>query len=284
MKTATRREIEQALGAPAVEYGLARGGDINDAHALMLSDGRKVFVKTNPASDRLSGLFAAEAAGLGALSGAADELGVPRVIAWAESFLVLDWIDLGAKPDDFDERLGRGLAQMHRSSCREGYYGFERPTYLGRLRQENTPADGPAAFWRDRRLVPLLDWLGAYPQVVRCGRTLAARLESVLDGPDEPATLVHGDLWSGNAGADADGGVWIYDPACFYGCREVEFGMTRLFGFGGRFEAAYQEQWPLAEGWERRVEVYRLHHLLSHLWHFGGDYEAQCLAALDRLV
>ena len=96
--------------------------------------------------------------------------------------------------------------------------------------------------------------------------------------------LTHGDLWSGNAAADRDGQIWIYDPACAYTHREYEFGMTRLFGFGRDFEAAYQEVWPLPDGWERRVEVYRLHHLLSHLWHFGGGYRSRCITLLRRLL
>jgi fructosamine-3-kinase len=120
--------------------------------------------------------------------------------------------------------------------------------------------------------------------VVALGRRLVDRLDDVLAGGETEAVLIHGDLWSGNAAADVEGNVWLYDPACAHAPREVEFGMTRLFGFGPRFEAAYQEVWPLAEGWQRRVEVYRLHHLLSHLWHSGGGYEKSCLDLLGRLV
>ncbi|MBB6428382.1 fructosamine kinase family protein [Algisphaera agarilytica] len=284
MNPDTQRQIERELGASVTQRSAVGGGDINQAAAWELSDGRGVFVKTNTNAGTLPGLFEAEAAGLDALRNAAGALGVPEVLAVGRDYLVLELIDIGGKSADFEEKLGHGLAQLHQRSQRDEGFGFEADNYLGRLPQGNTMSEGYITFWRERRLLPLIERLSAYPQVVDRGRRLADRLEDVLAGSDEPPVLIHGDLWSGNACADRDGRVWIYDPACSYTNREVEFGMTRLFGFGSRFEAAYREVWPLQDGWERRVEIYRLHHLLSHLWHFGGGYESQCRALLDRLV
>ncbi|MEM1107244.1 MAG: fructosamine kinase family protein [Planctomycetota bacterium] len=284
MNAAKQREIEEALGARVVTRVKAAGGDINEAESWALSDGRAIFVKTNRQAEKLPGLFEAEADGLTALRNASTILGVPEVIAAGPTYLVLEMIEAGGKSSSFEEELGRGLAELHRRSRRQSKYGFDGPNYLGRLPQDNTPTETHVDFWRDRRLLPLIDRLSAYPAVVDLGRRLADRLDELIGGGDEPSVLIHGDLWSGNACADRDGRVWIYDPACLNTNREVEFGMTRLFGFGPRFEAAYQEVWPLQAGWERRVEVYRLHHLLSHLWHFGGGYEPQCLSLLNRLV
>lgn len=283
-----RQRVGEALGASVAACEAVAGGDINDAWRCALADGRAVFVKSNRASSALPGLFEAEAAGLAALRAAAEVGGglrVPEVLAVGDGFLVLEFIAMKPGLSDFEERLGRGLAGLHRAARRDdGLCGFDCPTYLGRLPQDNTWADDAVTFWRDRRLLPLLDRLAAYPELVDAGRRLAERLDEVLDGDEDEAVLIHGDLWTGNAAADGGGHACIYDPACAYLPREVELGMTRLFGFGERFERAYEEIWPLPAGWERRVEVYRLHHLLSHLWHFGGGYAGQCLNAFRRLV
>jgi fructosamine-3-kinase len=279
---AWRDEVDETLGTTIRSITPCPGGNINEAYRIDTADGERSFVKHQPRA--APGLFAAEAAGLATLREAAGEaLRVPAVRAVGPTWLVLEWLDLAAASGDFEEALGRGLARLHLAS-RRGRSGFDRPTFLGRWEQHNDWVDDPLAFWRDRRLGPMLDGLGRYPEVQRRGRALAERLDRVLGEAPGEVCLLHGDLWRGNAAADTSGRVCIYDPACFYGCREIEFGMTRLFGFGECFESAYREVWPLAEGWERRVELYRLHHLLSHLWHFGGGYEKSCLDLLGRLV
>ena len=284
-----REQVGEALGATVQTCTVMSGGDINDVWRCGLGDGRSVFVKTNRRASALPGLFAAEAAGLDALRRGAEAAGgglrVPEVWAVSDDWLVLEHLEMRPGGGGFEEDLGRELASLHRATRREDRCaGFERATYLGRLPQDNAWAGDAVTFWRERRLLPLLDRLGAYREIVRVGRRLADRLDRVLGGGETETVLVHGDLWTGNAAADDAGRVCLFDPACAFLPREVEFGMTRLFGFGPRFERAYQEVWPLAAGWERRVEVYRLHHLLSHLWHFGDGYHASSLAALKGLV
>ena len=111
------------------------------------------------------------------------------------------------------------------------------------------------------------------------------KLDEILDADREPAVLLHGDLWSGNAAANENGAPVIYDPASYYGHREAEFGMMRLFGgFGPRCEAAYQEVWPFQPGHDRRIEVYRLYHQLNHLNLFGRGYYAGCLDTVRQLL
>ncbi|MEM8875481.1 MAG: fructosamine kinase family protein [Planctomycetota bacterium] len=284
-----RRRIEVALGLSVVQTAEVRGGDINHAHRLTLLDGTRAFVKT-PRSACPGDLYAAEAAGLDALRDAADSAAsVPGVLAVGDDFLVLEALRFGSPPPDFEERLGTALAETHRASRGAARrFGFPCTTYLGRLMQNNQPTEPPHSwptFWRDRRLLPLLEDLPAYPRLQTLGRRLADRLDTLLDAPAEPPTLVHGDLWSGNAAFVSEANrPALFDPACGYTHREAEFGMTRLFGFGPRFEAAYHEAFPLADGWTRRVEVYRLHHLLSHAWHFGGGYAGQAEALLHQLL
>ena len=96
-----------------------------------------------------------------------------------------------------------------------------------------------------------------------------------LAGPPEPPARLHGDLWSGNAMADADGRPWLIDPSAYGGHREVDLAMLRLFGAPSpRIFAAYEEAAPLAEGWEERVELWQLLPLLVHAVLFGGSYVA----------
>ena len=227
----------------------------------------------------------AEAKGLVELKQAAVDTGlhIPEVLAVSDDFLVLQAIDEAKPPRDFEERLGQGLAQLHHQS-RGDRFGGGGSNYLGRWPQPNPAASNAAEFWATARLEPMLRGLAAYPDVVKLGQQLLDVLDKRLAGSEAESVLIHGDLWSGNACADTLGRAWLYDPASFRASREVEFGMTRLFGFGRRFEDAYQEVWPLPDGWEQRVEVYRLHHLMSHLWHFGGGYEPQCLSVLRTLV
>ena len=285
--------VAEIAGAEVRALRPVAGGDINAAHLADLADGRTVFVK----SHRLGttpppGLYAAEAEGLRALADAvgdrADALRVPAVLGFDEACLMLDAVAFTPGPADFEAQLGRGLATLHRNSAGRGPYGSDRPSFLGRWPQPPVAEPDFVGFWRDHRLLP---WAGALPAghgLADPIRRLADRLPALLDGAaDEPVCLIHGDLWSGNA-AWADGATWIYDPATYRAPREVEFGMTRLFGFGRRFEDAYREVWPLPEGWERRTELYTLHHLLSHAWHFdppeGGGYAGQARGVMARLL
>lgn len=115
------------------------------------------------------------------------------------------------------------------------------------------------------------------------GDRLMDRLEEWLIEPDEPACLLHGDLWGGNYMVDAAGEPVLIDPAAYYGRREADLAMTMIFGgFDGRFYRAYEEVWPLPEGSQDRLEIYKLYHYLNHLNLFGGGYYSSCMAILRR--
>ena len=183
------------------------------------------------------------------------------------------------------EALGRGLAALHRR--RAEAFGFSVTTYCGSTPQDNTFTASWVEFYAERRiraLVRLLEGkgrLGASEQ--RFLERLADRLPALL--PHEPApSLIHGDLWAGNVLHTARGPALV-DPACAHADREMEFGITTLFGgFEDRFFAAYEEAWPLPAGWRERNPLYQLYHLLNHFLIFGGAYGTQALALAKRYL
>ena len=235
-----------------------------------------------------------EAAGLrelGAVSARlapGERIATPAVLHAGGNLLVLEWLELGG-PRVADEAWGRRLAAFHRASAegRERRYGADADRPLGSTPQDNRWLDDWPTFWRDRRLVPLLDRLdarGLGGELVASGRRLAARLPERLAGSDPTPCLLHGDLWSGNIGSVADEPVW-FDPSPYAGSREAEFGMTRMFGgFGPGFEAAYREAWPLPGGFDARADVYELHHHLNHLLLFGESYRLGCETLVRRVL
>jgi fructosamine-3-kinase len=282
--------VGRALGSPVTGSRGVSGGDINQAHALTLADGRVVFAKTNAHAD--PAMFPAEARGLAWL-GEAGALRVPAVLAVSDGpvpFLVLERIVPAARRSDFDERLGRGLAALHRHGAPA--FGLDHDNFIGRLPQANAPlarsGGGWAAFYRTRRLEPQLARAvdtGLASTALRRG---CERLFAVLEdrvGPPEPPARLHGDLWGGNLLADETGAPCLIDPAVYGGHREVDLAMMRLFGgFSSRVFAAYDEAAPLAEGHEDRVPLYQLYFLLVHVNLFGGSYLASAERALSAVA
>jgi fructosamine-3-kinase len=281
------RKLEEAvarvLGSVVRSSSAVSGGDINSAHQMTLADGRVVFVKSNSVADPT--MFAAEAHGLAWLA-QARALRVPEVLAVGETFLVLECISAGRRRPDFDERLGRGLAALHRFGTPG--FGLDHDNFIGRLPQSNAPAPSWPEFYRSRRLEPQL---ALARDAGLCSSAMARgfdRLFTVLDervGPAEPPARLHGDLWGGNAIADETGVACLIDPAVYGGHREVDLAMMRLFGgFGHHVFAAYEEEWPLDPGHEERVPLYQLYFLMVHVNLFGGPYVAQAERALFAIA
>lgn len=246
-----------------------------------------LFVKTVPAAsnDRL----AAEAAGLGALA-TAGALRVPRVyaqgIAAAEAFLALEWIERAAPTADTERRLGEGLAALH--SVMADRFGWDHDNHIGTTPQVNGWLAEWAVFWRERRLRPQFDLAirrGHGDLLADSGARLLEVLEVLLADHGPLPSLLHGDLWGGNWCATADGQPVIFDPAVYYGDRETDLAMTRLFGgFGRRFYEAYQGSAPLPVGHAVRAELYNLYHVLNHANLFGGGYVPQAHRMIRRLL
>jgi protein-ribulosamine 3-kinase len=240
-------------------------------------------------SDERADMLRAENESLDALR-RTGALAVPAVLACgvadASAYLALEWIEFGAKTEQAERALGRGLAELHRSTAAD--YGWHRDNYIGRTPQRNDRGDDWARFFRDMRLGPQLDLArrNALPvEAVTLGATLLGDIERLLEHHAPVPSLLHGDLWSGNWGAARNGVPYLYDPAVYFGDREADLAMTRLFGgFGPAFYRAYEAQWPLPPGFERRVDLYNLYHVLNHFNLFGGAYAGQAAGMLRRLV
>ena len=219
--------------------------------------------------------FAAEAEGLEALR---PHIRVPRVldrgVGGGKAFILLEHLAL-QRGGDY-AALGGMLAGLHRHAGPR--FGWSRDNYIGLSPQQNAWCDDWREFWRTRRLAPQL------ALAARNGFELEMPSLALLEGHAPAPSLLHGDLWSGNAGFTAEGPV-VYDPAVYYGDRETDLAMTELFGgFPRAFYRAYEEALPLDPGYERRKHLYNLYHLLNHLNLFGAGYLGQVRETLRLLA
>ena len=279
-----RKAVEANLGVAIVGHSGVGGGCIANATRLE-TEAASYFLKWGRGD--AASTFEPEADGLRALRAAKSSLHIPKPIATGpvsgdSGFLLMEWIESGSMTSSFWEDFGRGLAEMHRHTAE--CYGFSSDNFIGRLPQVNKWADEWPAFFETRRLEPQVQlarergrWSESWD--VHYDR-LKSRLPQLLPLNPEASTL-HGDLWGGNFLVAEDGGAAILDPAAYYGHREADLGMTRLFGgFEERFYAAYDEAWPLESGSEERLQIYNLYHLINHLNHFGSGYAG----AVDRIL
>lgn len=289
--------IESVLSCFSAEVGIhsvqtVGGGCISQAWKVQNdSSGDHYFVKQNHID--LLDNFRAESDGLESLSLAAESvegLEVPKALFIGEvddkACLVLKWIDSAA--DSVNEfQYGRSLAMMHVSgNAEDRSIGYSRDNYLGATHQINTPPttkspQGWIDFVAEQRLgyqiAMAKDGGIASGQLIEAVEATIRGLPCLLEGRRDEITLLHGDLWSGNALFDVDGNVVLIDPAVYRGCPEAEFGMLKLFGgVGPEFDRGYQSVIQFPEGWQRRVRVYVLYHLLNHLNLFGASYLNQC--------
>jgi fructosamine-3-kinase len=260
------------------------GGDINEAYRVVLADGREAFVKTRP--DAAPGEYAAEAAGLQWLA-EPGALRTPAVLEVGEDYLALQWVPPGRLDSSGVEELGSGLAATHTAGAPAfGAVGAAAVSGFGSLRLSNEPTDGWPEFYAERRLRPLARIARERSALSSAGVQAVERVADrmvELAGPPEPPARLHGDLWSGNVMADAQGRPWLVDPSAYGGNREVDLAMLRLFGAPSeRVFAAYDEVAPPAAGWQDRVELYQLLPLLVHALLFGGSYRDAAERAAAR--
>ncbi len=255
------------------------------------SGGDACFVKLAPRDDLA--MFESEAAGLRDLADA-DALRVPRVlgvgVAGERAVLALEWLDL--RPAALNDarvqsELGTRLAMQHRVSARD--FGWSRDNSIGRTPQPNAWSSDWVRFFGEHRLghqLSLAAAAGLDPRIVERGRRLVEQCGAFFSSYRPVPSLLHGDLWGGNWAVLApQHEPVIFDPAVYYGDREADIAMTRLFGgFGPRFHAAYQAAWPLDQAAGTRRTLYNLYHVLNHWNLFGGAYATQAAAMIDQLL
>lgn len=280
--------IARETGDRVRDYAVAAvgGGDINAAYRLNAT-GRAYFVKTNRAG-RLP-MFEAEAQALADIA-ATRTVRVPAPVccgvAGGSAYLVLEWLDMHPLHRDAAARLGRELAALHSHTRTD--FGWRIDNTIGATPQPNSALDDWPAFWKKHRFgfqLELAARNGYCGRLEALGNELLARCDHYFAGHHPSPSLLHGDLWSGNAACLASGEPVIFDPATYYGDREADLAMTELFGgFPREFMAAYTAEWPLADGYGLRGEMYNLYHLLNHLNLFGRGYLARCEAVIERLL
>ena len=262
------------------------GGCINATYVV--EDGlRAFFVKTNHAEK--AAMFEVEAQGLAELA-ETGAIRVPRPIchgiAADHAYLVLEFIPMGGGKGQTARRMGEQLAALHQNTASQ--YGWKIDNIIGATHQPNVWMDDWIDFWRTRRLgfqLGLAARNGLRGNVQSKGERLMEVLPALFSGYHPAASLLHGDLWGGNWGADAEGNPVIFDPAVYYGDREADIAMTELFGgFSGDFYRAYNEHFPLDAGYETRKTLYNLYHILNHYNLFGGGYGGQAERMIGQLL
>jgi len=279
--------ISQTTGEPfhlSTEKSLG-GGSINSAYKLTADNGLSYFVKLN--SVHQLAMFQTEYTDLLELQ-KAQLMHIPRPICFGtqgtQSYLVTEYIPLHGRGDA--EKLGRALAQMH--SITANQFGWKQNNTIGSTPQSNREHDNWLDFWRDERLIPQFEMLyeKGYQQVIESDAgKLLKRLDSLLATHHPKASLLHGDLWSGNYAFDNQGKAVIFDPALYYGDRETDLAMTELFGgFSQTFYDAYNEAYPLDDGYKTRKTLYNLYHILNHTNLFGSGYLNQAIRMMEGLV
>lgn len=273
-------KVEDLIGQKITGFKSISGGSIATANQIRFEDGKYAFLKTDPYDDTM---FFKEANGLKEIHKTRC-IRVPQVLFVDSELLLLEFIEEGHKDKDFFTRFGSQLANLHRRSSSK--FGFKEDNFIGATPQLNNPIKTEATNWCDfyynKRLLyqyELAEHNGLVGNELKNGfLILESRIEEILEGSEEKPTLLHGDLWNGNFMCDQQSNPCIMDPAVYYGHREADIAMTKLFGgFPDEFYQAYQKENPLPQGYDYRENIYLLYHVLNHLNLFGNSYYGQAV-------
>lgn len=247
------------------------GGSINSCFKVTTARGI-FFLKENDAH-KFPGMFEAEAKGLQLLR-STNTFYVPEVISLENekgiSRLFLPWLER-KNTGDWHE-AGKMLAKLHKNTA--GFFGLDHSNYTGSLPQPNALKNSWAEFFASERILSQLKL--AYESrkidaaLLKQGENFCAEIQNIF--PEEKPALLHGDLWSGNFFFSTKGPA-VFDPAVYYGHREMDLAMTKLFGgFDAGFYEGYELEFPLEKSWKQRIDLCNLYPLLVHVNLFGGSY------------
>jgi fructosamine-3-kinase len=279
-----RTQIENKTGSRIISGSSLSGGCISNAYKIKTDAGSEFFLKIN--DDSPNKMFVNEANGLIEIK-KAGVIRVPEVILFDDNFILLEFIRSGNKNKSFFTDFGRSFAMMHKFSGEK--YGFYEDNFIGSNPQKNIPDETESNDWVNfyfnKRILyqfKLAEKNGYADRELREGISgLEKRIEDILGNSTEPPALLHGDLWGGNYIVDEKGNACLIDPAVYYGHREADLAMTKLFGgFSSEFYIAYNDCFPLQDGFEYREPVYKLYHVLNHLNLFGSGYYSQAVSLI----
>jgi len=263
------------------------GGCIHKAWCINFQNGNQIFAKSNNIEN--FNMFKFESDCLLALKKFANKsyISIPKPLDLIKfkniSILFLNWIKIEQNQTNI---LGKGLALIHKASAEENNknFGWNEDGFIG----SNIQIKGWDSNWGDffvnYRLRPQLLKAASWGVKHEDYNNVLIYLSSYLNSHNPEISLVHGDLWSGNCGRTENGLGSLYDPASYWGDREVDISMTKLFGnFNNEFYKGYEEIWPLKKSSKDRVAIYNLYHLLNHANIFGGSYKESSLKILKDL-
>ena len=262
------------------------GGCISSAFSI--SDGEtNYFVKLN--QHNKADMFKAEFQGLNALY-KSHTIHVPQPICTGiaddQCYLVLEFLEMGSAKPDSHSKLGQQLSALHKTT--HSQFGFNINNTIGSVPQINDYSNDWIDFWKNQRLGFQLDYAsktGNSGRLIDRGHQLCDAVDQFFSNYSPDASLLHGDLWSGNYAFLKNGEPVIFDPATYYGDRETDIAMTELFGgFSPEFYAEYNNYYPLDPGYKTRKTLYNLYHILNHMNMFGGGYRSQAEHMIDSLL
>lgn len=260
------------------------GGDINQCYLLDTSRGR-FFMKVNASLFGLD-FFEKEARGLVILANA-GAIRVPRPLFdgkfHQQVYLVMEYLEKGKPAPTFWQDFGASIAALHKHT--HSTFGLPFQNYIGRLHQQNNAHNNWCSFYKQERIIYLVEKARSGNLLTREEAALAETLCEKIGQfiPEERPALLHGDLWNGNFFARNNGQPAVFDPAVYYGHREMDLAMARLFGgFDPVFFEAYHASFPLQPGWMERTDLFQLYPLLVHLLLFGGSYREQVVSILRK--
>jgi len=274
LKSISKNYLHAQTSSSIKNIRIQGGGCINNA-GMMNAEGKEIFVKWNQ-RDSYPNMFKQEAKGLQLLQ-STNSVKVPKILLVGETekhgFLLMEGITSAAPKPEYFSLLGRQLAQMHRTT--NDFFGLDHDNYIGSLPQKNAVSSNWAAFFVQRRLLPQVELASKNNML---DRKLIAGFEGLFKHikeifPEEKPAILHGDLWNGNVISDATGEPCLIDPAIYFGFREMDIAMAKLFGgFNTEFFMAYHEAYPMKPGWQERLDYCNLYPLMVHVNLFGKSY------------
>jgi fructosamine-3-kinase len=265
-------QIEALLNEPVSELTPLSGGDTAENFLCLLESGKSIFVKSDKD-------IALEIDGLQTL--AKKAFPVPNIIASNKQLLVLDYIKSG---NNCQANIGEQLANLHKNTTQ--YYGYSIDNKIGRSTQYNAINQKITHwfefFWQ-YRITPQLE-MANNSQLTDSLNQIKNKIKDLLSETNSQPTLLHGDLWSGNVMCDNQQNAIFIDPAVYYGDRESDFALADMFGgFSADFYQAYNNIYPLEQGFEKRLTIYKLYHYLNHYNIFGNSYLSSVNSCITKI-
>jgi len=280
-----KKQVELKTGEIIISAHQVGGGSISEAYKISTASGRNLFLKINTYVP--DDMFTKEKNGLNELH-KSGSIKTPEVLLVDSSFILLEFISSAVVSKKSFDDFGKRFALLHKYSGNS--FGFYEDNYIGSTAQINIADEDELKDWKifyyNKRILfqyKLAEKNGyASKELTEAIIKLENKMEYILSGSYEKPSLLHGDLWSGNFIIDESGNACLIDPAVYYGNREADLAMTKLFGgFPSRFYESYNEVYPLKDGYDYRENLYKLYHVMNHLNLFGMSYYSQAISLLN---